>query len=68
VHGGLIAALPELGAEQLGEGGVRQFGLLQADDIRLALVQPGQQPWQPLLDRVHVPRRYPHQATLAGVR
>src|SRR5262249_1183637 len=41
------------------------LGLLQADDVGPPLIQPGQQPRHPLLDRVHVPGRYPHPATVA---
>ena len=57
----LVAALGELLAEQLGEGVVGELGLLQADDVRLPLVQPRQQPRQALLDRVDVPGRDPHR-------
>jgi nitroimidazol reductase NimA-like FMN-containing flavoprotein (pyridoxamine 5'-phosphate oxidase superfamily) len=62
VHRGLVTALIQLGPQQFGEGVVGQLGLLQADHIRPALVQPRQQPRQPLLDRVDIPRRYPHPA------
>ena len=55
-----VAAAGELVAEQLGERVVGELGLLQADHVRLPLVQPGQQPRHPLLDRVDVPRRDPH--------
>jgi hypothetical protein len=58
----LVAAARQLVAEQGGERVVRQLGLLQADDVRLALVQPRQQPRQALLDRVHVPGRDPHRS------
>ncbi|MGY3467590.1 hypothetical protein ACVW0I_004461 [Bradyrhizobium sp. LM6.11] len=37
------------------EGLVDAFDLLEADDVRLALLQPGQQQINPLPDRVHVP-------------
>ena len=40
----LVAAVGQLGAEQLGERVVGELGLLQADDVRLPLVQPGQEP------------------------
>jgi hypothetical protein len=56
----LVAALGELGAEQLRELVVGELGLLQAHDVRAALVQPRQQPRQALLDRVDVPGRDPH--------
>ena len=49
VHGGLVAAAGQVGAEQLAEGVVGELGLLQAHDVGLALVQPGQQPRYPLL-------------------
>jgi hypothetical protein len=42
------------------KGGVDAFGLLQANDIRLALGQPGQQVVQPLLDGIDVPSRDLH--------
>ena len=64
VAGELVAAAGELFAEQRVERVVGELGLLQADDVGLALVEPGQQPRHPLLDRVHVPGRYPH----GGVR
>ena len=38
------------------------------DDVGLPLVQPGQQPRHPLLDRVHVPGRYPHPAYSSPLR
>jgi hypothetical protein len=62
VAGECVATTGELGAEQLVERVVGELGLLQADDIRLALVEPGQQSRHPLLDGVHIPRRYPHGA------
>src|SRR6478735_10166744 len=40
------------------EGLVDAFDLLEADDVRLALLQPGQQQVDPLPDRVHVPGSY----------
>ena len=60
----LVAAAAELVAEQLGEGLVGELGLLQADDVGLALVQPRQQPRHALLDRVDVPGRDPHGSKL----
>ncbi len=59
-----VAASFELGAEELGELVVGELGLLQADDVRLPLVEPRQQPRQPLLDRVDVPRRDAHGGTV----
>src|SRR3954452_7915835 len=61
MSGDRIAATGELVAEQLEEGVVGQLGLLQADDVRLPLVQPRQQPRHALLDRVDVPRRDAHR-------
>ena len=61
VSGDRVAAVCELVAEQLGERVVGELGLLQADDVRLALVEPRQQPRHPLLDRVHVPSRDSHR-------
>ena len=55
-----VAALGERGGERVGEGLVGELGLLQADDVRGALVEPGQQPGQPGQDGVHVPRRHAH--------
>ena len=54
--------------EQLVEGVVGELGLLQADDVRAALVEPGQQPRQPLLDRVDVPGRHSHRPTVPAPR
>ncbi len=68
VTGERIAATGELRAEQLVERVVGELGLLQADDIRLALLEPRQQPRHPLLDGVHVPRRHPHGRTVAPPR
>ena len=62
VHGRRVAAAVELGAEKFGERVVAELGFLEADHIGLSLVQPGQQARHPLLDRVHVPGRYPHRA------
>jgi hypothetical protein len=52
-----IAAAGELVAEQVDERVVCELRLLQADDIRLALIQPRQQPRHALLDGVDVPGR-----------
>jgi hypothetical protein len=41
---------------------IDELRLLQADDVRLALLEPWQQPRHSLLDRVHVPGRYSHGA------
>ena len=60
--GDLVAAGGELGAEQLVERRVGELGLLQADDVGLALVEPRQQAREPLLDRVDVPGRDAHRA------
>ena len=60
-----VATILELGAEELGQLVVGELRLLQADDVRLPLIQPRQQPRQPLLDRVDVPRRDAHSGTLA---
>jgi hypothetical protein len=46
----LVAALREVCAKQLGERVVGELGLLEADNVRLALVQPGEQARHPLLD------------------
>jgi hypothetical protein len=54
MQGDLVAAVGELVAEQLEEGVVGELRLLQADDVRGALVQPGKQPREALLDRVDV--------------
>ena len=67
VGGGDVAAVGELVAEQLGERVVGELGLLQADHVGLALVEPGQQPRQPLLERVDVPGRDPHRRYGSGV-
>jgi hypothetical protein len=50
-----MAAVREVLTEQFRERVVAEPGLLHAEDVGLALVQPRQQAWQPLLDRVHVP-------------
>jgi len=55
-------ALRELVPEQVGERLVGALGLLQADHVGPALAQPGQQPRDPLLDRVDVPGREAHRA------
>ncbi|MHC2294768.1 hypothetical protein ACVIJW_010638 [Bradyrhizobium barranii subsp. barranii] len=56
---GLLTVGDHVVAERLDlqprEGLVDAFDLLQADDVRLALLQPGQQQVDPLPDRVHVP-------------
>ncbi len=62
MDGDLVAAIGQLVAEQVAERVVGELRLLQADHIGTAFVQPGQQPRQPLLDRVHVPGRDPHPA------
>ena len=62
MEGNGIATAGELCAEQLVECIVDELRLLQTDDVRLALLEPGQQPQHSLLDRVHVPGRYPHRA------
>jgi hypothetical protein len=56
----VVTALRQLLAEQRREGVVGELGLLQAHDVRLAVVQPRQQARQALLDRVDVPRRDAH--------
>ena len=66
VGGGLIAAAGQLLAQQLGEGLVGELGLLQADHVGAAFLQPRQQPPDTLLDRVDVPGRHPHGATVAA--
>ena len=55
-----VAAAIELVPEQATERLVGELGLLQADDIGLPLVEPRQQPWHSLLDRVDIPRRHSH--------
>ena len=57
-----VAALGKLGSEQLLEGLVGELGLLQADDVGLAFIQPGQQSRHALLDRVHVPGSDAHRS------
>jgi hypothetical protein len=59
-----ISPTVELVTEQLSECIVGELRLLKADDVGLALVQPRQEPGNPLLDRVHIPGRYPHQSTV----
>jgi hypothetical protein len=59
VGGHLVAAVRELVAHQLGEGLVGDLGLLEAQDVGSALVEPGEQPRDALLERVDVPRRDP---------
>ncbi len=60
MDGGLISAPVKLGAEELDERLVGQLGLLEADDVGSALVQPRQQAREPLLDRVDVPGGHAH--------
>src|SRR4051794_16515867 len=55
VHRDLIAARRQLVLQQPGERLVGQLGLLQAQDVRLTLVQPGKKTRHALLDGVHVP-------------
>ncbi len=62
VAGDRVAAGGELACEQLVERRVGELGLLQADDVGLALVEPRQQAREPLLGRVDVPGRDPHRA------
>ena len=63
--GGLVAAAGELVAEEFGKSVIGELRLLQADHIRLALIQPWKQPRGALLDRVHVPGRDPHDTKVA---
>jgi hypothetical protein len=62
-----VVAAGELVAEQLGERVVGELRLLEADHVRLALVQPGEEPRHALLDRIDVPGGDPHrvQGTVA---
>jgi hypothetical protein len=62
----LIAARGELVTEQVAQLLVLELGLLKAHHVRLALVQPRQQPRHALLDRVHVPGRDPHRIHRTG--
>ncbi len=57
VAGDRVAAGGELAGEQLVERRVGELGLLQADDVGLALIEPRQQAREPLLGRVDVSDR-----------
>ena len=61
-----IAATHQLAAEQLLERVVTELRLLQADDVRRALVEPRQQTRHALLDGVDVPGRDPHHRYGSG--
>ena len=60
VYRDVVAAAPELAAEQLRERSVGKLRLLQAGDVRPPLIQPGQEARESLLDRVDVPGRDSH--------
>jgi len=62
MDGELVPPASEIGAEQLLEGVIGELGLLQADDVRLPLVEPRQQARHSLLDGIDVPGRYSHWA------
>jgi hypothetical protein len=66
VRGDLVAAVAQLGPEEVGERVVGELGLLQADDVRRALVEPRQEPGDALLDRVDVPGRESHALHATG--
>src|SRR5262249_60934736 len=68
MDGELVATAAKFVAEQFFEVVIGELGLLQADDVRLPLVEPRQQTGHALLDRVHVPGRYPHRAKTSGSR
>ena len=52
VHGDIVTeCLERLARKRV----VNAFGFLQADNVRLALSQPGHRGIQPLLDRIHIP-------------
>jgi hypothetical protein len=52
-----VLSAAELVAEEVEKRIVREPGLLQADHIRLPLIQPGEQPRHARRDRVDVPGR-----------
>ena len=60
MQGHRVPAGGQLLAQQIHERVVRALGLLQADHVRPARVQPGQQARYALLDRVDVPGGYAH--------
>jgi len=62
----VVTTLAEFGAEQRIERIVGELRLLQANDVGTALVEPRQEPRNPLLDRVDVPRGDPHVLTVSG--
>jgi hypothetical protein len=62
VAGDRVATGGELTAEHQVEGLVRELRLLQAHDVGLAFIQPGQKPRHPLLGGVHVPAGDAHAA------
>src|SRR6185503_6696296 len=66
VRGDLVAAAGQLVAHQLAERVVGDLGLLQAQDIGPALVEPGQQPGHALLERVDVPGHDAHARSAYG--
>ena len=68
VGGDLVPAGRERIAEQLGERIVGELGLLEADDVRLPLVQPRQEPGHALLQGVDVPGRDAHRLHRTGGR
>ena len=61
---GLLAMGDDVVAERLdrfaGKCLIDAFDLLQADDIRRAVLEPGQEMIEPLSDRIDVPGRYAH--------
>jgi exodeoxyribonuclease-3 len=63
VGGDRVAAGVELAAEELGERCVGELRLLQADHVRLPFFEPREQPGNPLLDRIDVPRDHAHAPT-----
>ena len=67
VSGCFVAPLLELVVEQLGECVVGKLRLLQADHVRLPLVEPWQEPGHALLDRVDVPGGDSHRRHAIGV-
>src|SRR5262249_31620545 len=62
VQGERVTTALEFGSEQFPERVVGELGLLQADDVGLPLVQPRQQPRDPLVGGVDVPGCYAHRA------